>query len=585
MPAIPVEHCVGRTELIEPQLSSDSCHLGLVRNVPGEPAQLVVHDLAQRTERVVALGAAPRPGRGMGGGGWCWNGDEIIAIGIDGAIWSDRHGLLVGPGERPIWSVACSAEGHQLVWVVDQAEVWMLDRGNGEIRRLDGGDADFVIDPVVMPCGSGVVWMAWDVPDMPWDRSRVVGVGVEGDALDTFTPQGCVQQPRFMPDGRGVYVCDDGGWLNVWLGDSSIVAEPFEHAGPTWGAAQRSFAVSPDGRYVAFARNEAGFGRLCVADVTNGEVRDVGRGVHGQLCWRGARLSALRSGAVTPTQVVVYDTDTWERTVVASSSGDWPTDAPREPEAVTFHSEDGVRLPARWYRATAPRRGLLCWVHGGPTDQWQVTFMPRIAFWQSRGWHVLVVDHRGSTGHGRAFQQALRGRWGQLDAADCTAAIRWAHEHGLGSPADTVVIGGSAGGFTALTVAADSPELVAAIVASYPVCDLVDLGQRSHRFERHYNDTLVGPPGDPLLRSRSPLARAAELARRPMLLLHGSDDPVVPADQSERLAVAVRRGGGWVERHVFEGEGHGFRRREYQIAEYELIEQFLDRAVPPAPVP
>ena len=87
---------------------------------------------------------------------------------------------------------------------------------------------------------------------------------------------------------------------------------------------------------------------------------------------------------------------------------------------------------ARLYRADAPTDRLLCWLHGGPTDQWQVTFMPRIAFWRSQGWNVLVPDHRGSTGHGRAYQQALRGRWGELDVSDTIDAITHAHAHAWG---------------------------------------------------------------------------------------------------------------------------------------------------------
>ena len=106
---------------------------------------------------------------------------------------------------------------------------------------------------------------------------------------------------------------DDSGWLNVWLGDEPLVDEPFEHAGPTWGTGQRSYALSPDGSRLAFTRNEAGFGRLCVVDTRTRDVNEVARGVHGQLTWVGDRLCALRTGARTPTQIVTYDTSTWAR--------------------------------------------------------------------------------------------------------------------------------------------------------------------------------------------------------------------------------------------------------------------------------
>ena len=148
--------------------------------------------------------------------------------------------------------------------------------------------------------------------------------------------------------------------------------------GPTWGLGQRSFAVSPDGARVAFTRNEAGFGRLCVVDVATGAVHEVARGVHGQLSWSGDRLAALRTGARTPTQIVVHDTTTtWERTVVDVGPADWDLDSLVEPELVEVAARDGATVHARLYRADDPTDRLMCFVHGGPTDQWQVAFHPR----------------------------------------------------------------------------------------------------------------------------------------------------------------------------------------------------------------
>ena len=97
------------------------------------------------------------------------------------------------------------------------------------------------------------------------------------------------------------------GWLNVRVDGESVLAESAEQAGPTWGMGQRSFAVSPDSSHVALCRNEGGFGRLVVVDRSSGRVTNVGKGGHGQLTWVGDTLVALRSGAVTPTQIVAYD--------------------------------------------------------------------------------------------------------------------------------------------------------------------------------------------------------------------------------------------------------------------------------------
>ena len=143
-------------------------------------------------------------------------------------------------------------------------------------------------------------------------------------------------------------------------------------------------------------------------------------------------------------------------------------------------------------------------------------------------------------------------------------------------------MGGSAGGFTALGAVAAEPARFAATVVLYPVTDLVDLAERSHRFEQHYTDSLIGPLPAMLdeYRNRSPLSHADRYTTRPMLILHGDADPVVPVEQSRLFAERVRAAGGDAELHVYEGEGHGFRQRPNQLDEYRRIAGFLARHLP-----
>jgi dipeptidyl aminopeptidase/acylaminoacyl peptidase len=274
----------------------------------------------------------------------------------------------------------------------------------------------------------------------------------------------------------------------------------------------------------------------------------------------------------------VYDDLTWDRTVVAVGplSG-WEDAGLVEPDLVEVAAADGGTVHARLYRADTSTDRLLCWLHGGPTDQWQVTFMPRVAYWRALGWNVLVPDHRGSTGHGRSYQQALRGRWGELDVSDIADVIAHAHSRGWGSPTRTAIVGSSAGGFTALGVAAGHQTLLAAAIVAYPVTDLSDLAERSHRFERHYTESLVGPLPESaaLYQERSPTTFADRLTAIPLLVMHGDSDPVVPIEQSRVLVERCRAAGAHVEFVVYEGEGHGFRRSENQLDEYHRMQVFL----------
>jgi dipeptidyl aminopeptidase/acylaminoacyl peptidase len=595
---IPVEWCLDGRDLTEPRLSPDGGVVAMVVRWQ-RSAGIVLVPVGGGAERLLTTSPPPAPGRGLGGGCFAWLPDSrgVVYVAVDGELWCQP--LAAPPRQLTAFERGCRApsvapDGSYVVVMVDEAEVWRVkleaDQPNDPIRLDDGGDA-FCFDPDVSGDSTRAVWMAWSPPSMPWDSAQAVTatVGTPAAAVERWgSADASAQQPRWCSDGSLACVHDASGWLNVHIDGAPIAAEAAEHAGPTWGMGQRSYAVSPDSRFVALTRNEGGFGRLCVAVRASGEVRDVARGVHGQLSWCGNVLVALRAGARTPTQVVAYDTTTWERTVLAVGPvAGWDHVELPEPELVTAatpsESSDVtdtppvIELHARRFVAGSGR--LLCWVHGGPTDQWQVDFRPRIAYWWSRGWDVLVVDPRGTTGHGRNHQRALNGGWGRHDVDDTAALIRHAHDEGWATADHTVVIGASSGGLTALGVLADHPDLIAGGIVSSPVSDLADLAATTHRFEAHYTDTLVGAPDDPDTARRmielSPLHHADRIAG-PLLLFHGSDDPVVACTQSDLLVERIRAVGGNVDYIVYEGEGHGFRDPLNQRDEYARIERFLD---------
>ena len=582
---IPLELVLSGRELTEPKLSPDGGRIAFVERWRSASAILVVDIAAREPARALAFGPDPAPGRGMGGGCYSWLTDStgVVYAAVDGELWCVR-----GLDLRRVTAHERSARapwvcGQFVVYVLDEAEVWLTDLGSGAVRRLDDGRHEFCFDPSVSPDATVVSWQGWSPPAMPWDGAERVDcrAPLATADLSTWRPVvGAVQQPRFAPDGTPTCVHDGTGRLNVHVGDRAVVAEG-EHAGPTWGMGQHSFVVRHDGACIV-ARNRGGFGTLSIIDPAGG-IRDLDTdmvGVHGQLSTVDDRLVAVRSGPTTPSEIVVFDLAAPERpgrVVAASGATAWRDVVVAAPEAITVE-HDGVVLHARRYAAGEGR--MLCWVHGGPTDQWQVDFRPRVAFWRSRGWDVLVVDPRGTTGHGRHYQQALNGAWGRLDVDDTAALIRHAQSQGWATPASTVVIGGSSGGLTVLGLLADHGELVAGAVASYPVSDLAGLAEATHRFEAHYTDTLVGMPGEPGLddrfRALSPINRADRIVS-PVLVFHGADDPVVPVAHSVMLAARIRSGGGDVELVVYEGEGHGFRDPTNQRDEYERTEHFLQR--------
>jgi dipeptidyl aminopeptidase/acylaminoacyl peptidase len=405
-------------------------------------------------------------------------------------------------------------------------------------------------------------------------------------------------QPRFSPAGDALaFVCDRTGWMNVWVADGAgdgarpLLDEPCEHAEPTWGPGQRSYAWSPDGSALALCRNESGFGRLVVAAARperGGDARPLGKGWHHFLDWSGAGIAAVRSGAKTPPQVVLAspDAEGSRRILAIGAPGALVSAGPVEPETVSWTGEDGGTVFGLLYRPAVSALGpgtappMIVYVHGGPTGSSAVTWWPRHQFWLARGWAVLAPNYRGSTGYGRAYTQALTGNWGELDVADVAAGIRHAGAAGWCDAGRVALDGGSAGGFTLLLVCIRHPGLVRAAVDRYGVTDLFDLAETTHRYESRYLDRVVGPLPEAAARyrERSPVTHAARITV-PLLVLQGDRDDTVPKAQADALVDALRRQGSPVEYHVYEGEGHGWSKPETVADELERSEKFLTRWV------
>lgn len=523
----------------------------------GAGDRLVVVPSAGGPERVVAVDPPPGPFA------WMPDGAAIAYVAKDRICTvpaSGGLGRVVVEADAPITDFAVSPQG-RVAHVTGQQHVHV------DGRRLTT-TADFVMDPTWSPDGERLVWHEWDAPDMPWDNSRIV------EADGSVIAEGGVQQPRFSPDGsRIAYLSDATGWLNVWVDDGPLLDEEFEHGDPPWFSGQRSFCWSPDSTAIALNRNEGGFGRLVRVDVATGAVELLRRGVHRSLSWQGGHIAAIRTGGVTPTQITV------DRTVVAVGPVGGFEPALVEPEPVEWEADDGAVVHGRLHRPPRPVSDpppMIVQIHGGPTGQNQVIFDAKTSYWVDRGWAVLVPDQRGSTGWGRQWMQALHGRWGEVDTSDVAAGMRAAAARGWADPKRIVPMGTSSGGMTVLLLLAFHGELCAAGVATAPVSDLVDLAKNTHRFEQHYNDSLLGPRRT--WRGRSPLTHAARIDK-PLLVFHGADDDVVPKRQSRRLVKALRQNGIEVEHVEYPGEGHGVRRSANVEDQLRRTEAFLARYV------
>lgn len=594
----------------EPRWSRDGRFLAWVDSFAGR-ADIVVAPADQSAPpRVVTADAPAKSVASYGGGVFDWAPDgtlvyaaatgELVAVPRDGG--PPRRLSRDGKASAP----AVSADGSRVAFVLERPDacdiaVVPLDGSSWPVRVSDG--ADYAFDASWSPDGRRVVWQEWDFPNMPWDGSRIAMATVEGiqpvEAVRRVAGGDgvSVSQPRYSPDGSQLgWVSDETGFENVWVGrwDGSkagpAAKEAHEHAQPTWGPGQRSWAWSPDGKLIATCRNEDGFGRLALLPVGRGRARDVAAGWHVALDWCPRGIAAVRSAPDLPDEVVVVDpgNGSARRFARGPVAGFEDAQLP-DPEPVTWAASGRATVHGLWWRprgAPSGRRGqgarppLLVMIHGGPTGQATASFNARAAFFRDRGWAVLTPNYRGSTGYGRAYAQALTGRWGELDVEDVAAGIRHVASQGWCDPDRVAVTGGSAGGFTTLLLCARHGDLVAAAVDLYGVADLFHLAEVTHRFESRYLDRIVGvlPDDAGRYRERSPVTHAAAI-RVPLLVFQGDDDPAVPKAQADLLVEALVKNGVEVDYRVYEGEGHGWSNPETIEDELTRTAEFLDRFV------
>jgi dipeptidyl aminopeptidase/acylaminoacyl peptidase len=203
---------------------------------------------------------------------------------------------------------------------------------------------------------------------------------------------------------------------------------------------------------------------------------------------------------------------------------------------------------------------VLC--HGGPTGQTSSGLNFKIQYWTNRGFSVVDVNYRGSTGFGKTYRHSLQKNWGIYDVEDMNSVVKVLAEQGKIDPDKTIIKGGSAGGYTALA-ALTFTDTFKVGVSLYGIGDLELLAKDTHKFEKYYLDSLVGryPENKATYIERSPIHHTEKL-NCAMLLFQGLEDKVVPPNQARTMNAAVEEKGLPVKLVEFSDEGHGFRNPE-----------------------
>lgn len=568
--------------------------------------------------RDLTTGLSVRAKVGYGGGDVTVSHGHVYFVEKSGRIYRQPLGTGQAKAITPAFghaaSPAVSPDGKWLVFVhsyerIDRLAIVDVEGQHWPQQFASG--ADFYMQPRWHPQGKLLAWIEWDHPNMPWDGTRLCVATVE--QTGSLPQLGAVRQiaggkdiaifqPEFSPDGRYLaYISDETGWGNLYLYDlesgeqRALTNERAELGTPAWVQGLRTYGFRHDGQAIYYLRNELGFRTLWLYDLKRGESRSISSGldtytwIESTLAVAPNRdaLAAVASASTIPDRVVVIEPgEGGQARILARSEGE--TVAPSElslPKAISWTSgaatAHGLYYPPASSRYTGtglPPAILL--IHGGPTSQSIAKYSPQVQFFTTRGYAVLQVNYRGSTGYGRDYMLALRGAWGVVDVEDAISGARYLAESGLADPSRMVIMGGSAGGYTVLQVLAHHPGVFKAGICNFGVSNLFNLAADTHKFEERYLDTIVGPlpEAHALYRERSPIFFADRI-RDPLAIFQGSEDTVVPRDQSDSVVEALRRRGVPHQYKVYEGEGHGWRKSETIKDFYTSVEKFLRQYV------
>ncbi|GAB3672837.1 S9 family peptidase [Salinisphaera aquimarina] len=459
-----------------------------------------------------------------------------------------------------------------------QAALEMID-AQGRRTGIHSGH-DFYASPRLSPAGDRLVWLAWNHPDMPWDATALWQAEIDADGRIgapscRWAPErASLFAPVFAPDGRLHIVCDADDWWNIYREDSAgggfaqLTREQAEFGVPQWVFGQSTYAFTADGRLYAMA-TRAGRWQLGEVDTEDGSFTPwpLAQDFFEHLHAIGDDLVVIAADAATPKSVLYFAAPaTPSRSARVLRAGDGLPDGVSlsQPQAISWSTTDGDRAHGLFYApvnadCAGPadaRPPLILKCHGGPTGATSTALDARIQYWTSRGYALLDVNYRGSTGYGRAYRGKLDDAWGIADVADCATGARYLADRGDIDGERVLISGSSAGGYTVLCVLTFT-DVAAAGASYYGIGDLTRLMASTHKFESRYLVGLIG--ADPArLVERSPLPHAERLAC-PVLFLQGLQDKVVPPDQAETMVAALRSQGVPVAYVTFADERHGFR--------------------------
>jgi dipeptidyl aminopeptidase/acylaminoacyl peptidase len=498
------------------------------------------------------------------------------------------EGAQLTDADHPVWRPVLSPDGDRVAYAASGAR--------------EGVEADPNNRDVVVADASGAVERTIDLGEHR-SSSAPAACGPDGDTL-------LVSDNATDVTRAGRYDLDTGELR--WLGNAEYVESPE--------------CFMPGGDRVVVSRKRDAVTVPVVYDVETGQGRELhlppGVAHFGRRSTRVVDHDRILLLYTTPTrrpELLVYDLTSEEYEVVFEREyGPFSPDDFAEPDHARVPSDGVPETPAAaidhdpgepfdvdtlFYDGGERPSPLVVFPHGGPHLSDRLAFNARVQFLCQRGYSVLQVNYRGSSGRGRSFSRALHGDWGGAEQGDVATSVEHVLDEYDWLDEDRVAVyGGSFGGFSAVWQLVQYPNLYSTGVAIVPMTDLRDMYENTvEQFRSGFLQTHLGTPEESpdLYRERSPVTHAENLDA-PLLLVHGENDPRVPVSQSRRFCDALRDCGVDVgvgeeageravdgrdatnadcdvEYHELDGSGHFGNSEEGVPRPLALLDDFLDR--------
>lgn len=447
-------------------------------------------------------------------------------------------------------------------------------------------DHDFISAPTLSPDNRQLAWITWEHPNMPWDNSvlwlgSLDRKGKLHNVREIVTPKSVsVTQPLFSPNGDLYVVADISNWWNIYRVNQhdkleAVLPKSAEFAVPDWYLGNHNYAFESENTLIAsyLAGSQAALLRL---HLDTGVIDDlaVDFAEISQVIKAGDAVYFVGEKA-TPEKGIYKVTGRGTQLVYAPALTQLDPHFISRARSISFTTGDNQQAHGYFYAPMNPnyvaphdtRPPLIVMLHGGPTAQASLAYRSDIQYWTSRGFAVLDLNYRGSSGFGRAYRHSLYGKWGQADVEDAVNSARYLVAKGWVDANKLAIRGVSAGGLTAMSSLAFYDVFQAGVSYS-GISDFESLAEQTHKFEAGYLDQLVGPypENKAIYRERSPFYHL-EGINEPLLILQGLRSQIVSPKQSLQVYQALKDKGvptayvaypdgpdsGWKPQHKIQG--------------------------------